>query len=156
MSKKRSMLMVLVVASVSLPFVAIGAFLREHSPRFDDWSREAMAGVDPAHGIGLAFATWWPLITVFWFLSFVLFITALAAMSWIIRHVPWQTLRILFIVAFVSPTAWVALSIVFDVLADFRWGFHVMAIGECLTVVALILGIFHVTTRWRINEAKAA
>lgn len=154
MSKKSSILSLLIVASMSLPCVAVGAFLREHSSRFDDWSQEYMAGIDPAHGVALAFASWWPLITLFWFLGLASFLAALAVVSWITHRTHWQILRALFITAFIVPTALAATIIIFDMLRDFRWGFYVMAFGECLTVISLLLGIWQIATRWKTRNAS--
>jgi hypothetical protein len=129
--------------------VAIGAFLREHSPHFAKWTDEYMPSGDPAHGIGLAFATWWPIVTISWSLGFVLFITALAVIGWIVRRVHQRVLRVLSAGAFVLSAAWAGTIITFDLFRDFRWGFYFMAFGECLMVVVLLLGIWQIIARVR-------
>jgi hypothetical protein len=156
MSKKSSITRLILVAAITLPCVAIGAFLREHSPNFDKWSNEYMAGIDPSHGVALAFASWWPLVTFFWFLGFMLFIATLVVMSWIVCRVHRQVLRLLSVVVFVLPTAWAATIIIFDLFRNIRWGFYFMAFGELLTVVALLLGIWQIIARVREKRPNQA
>ncbi|HWZ93881.1 MAG TPA: hypothetical protein VNW30_01685 [Opitutaceae bacterium] len=156
MIKKPSGLAPLVVACLSLPCVAIGAFLREHSSRFDEWSSEYMAGADPAHGIALMSASWWPMVTFFWFIGFAVFLIAFAVMGWAFRHTKLQVLRVLLMLVFILPTAFVAKEIMPDFLRDFRLGFYFMAFGECLTVMALFLGIWQMTTSWWVDTKKPA
>ena len=53
------------IAWASVPFVAVGAHIREGSPLFERWLSSQHFDTDMGHGTGIALATWWVTISVF-------------------------------------------------------------------------------------------
>jgi hypothetical protein len=130
------------IGLTSLPLVIIGARMRCESPRFDDWLASQLAGF---HGsgpaLGVAVGAWWVFISVCWVVGLVLFSVSLmlvASLPFGLHRSRW--LSITSSAVFGAACVWVAVACLVEAAGNVKWGFAVLACGECLTAAALLLG----------------
>ena len=143
MKLRRAIIASVGLAVASLPLVVYGARLREQSPRYDDWLGSLSVGTDLDSGLGLVVGTWWVFVSLCWAVGLFLFVGSLIFFT----QLPFElhrrrSLRVGLSLLFAVVCAWGAVAVSVDAASDFRWGFSVLALGECLTGAALGVGIF--------------
>ena len=140
MAGKSSVKLPLLFVALGGPLVGLGAYLRERAPNFEEWLKVNMADIPAAHGVGYAFATGWPLVAFMWIFGVALFIASLVTVHRVVSRI---RLPLGTVVGgmFVLLYAWATVVTMQGAFSDFRWGFYVLSLGECLTAAALIVGI---------------
>jgi hypothetical protein len=153
MNSRRTAIVPITIALASLPFVAVGARLRESSPRFENWLDSLSISSDMGHGTGVALATWWVSVSVFWLLGS-LFFTGLFLLftTLLVRIERGRSLVAILSVLFALLCVWIAVAVGRDAANDFQWGFSALAVGECLTGVALCWGAIDMLRTCRKNR----
>ena len=141
MSLRKTAFVPIAIALGSLPFVAVGARLREKSPVFESWLNSLSFDTDMGHGTGIALATWWVSVSIFWLIGSMFFAGLLLLFTTLLRRIErGRWLVVILSALFALLCIWMAVAICNDAVGDFRWGFMVLGVGECLTGVALCWG----------------
>ncbi len=121
-----------------------GTYLQTLSPHFPEYEQHkltkmAAAGLtSPGAGIGLTFASAWPIVAVFCAAVGLLFIFGV----WVLRSIAgWnRDLALVASGAFICGCLIGSFSGIQEAISNLRWGFLILSIGYLMSAVGLIFG----------------